>query len=147
MDLGSDPALRAGAALGALRCAIRLGDDKEIDLIAAVWSTLSTSGDHLAVIIELCKGLVASGKRAAAVKVAAAEEVRVPRARAAYLLGRCSELAGYGDGAFAAFGRAIERAEQEPGAADVASAARGRRLSEQSAMTTVQATQTPMGQT
>lgn len=128
LDLAGDTALRAEAALGALRCAMNLGEHGEIENLAAYWSTLSGGGEHLAVIVELCSRLGAQGARWPAVTLARAEVERAPRARAIYLLARCLELAGDGDGAYAAFGRAVERAAQEQGAADVAVAARAWRI-------------------
>jgi tetratricopeptide (TPR) repeat protein len=125
---GQEPGFGARAALGALRCAVRLGEHGDVENIAAYWSMLAGGGEHLAAIVELCSKLGAAGARWPAVALARAETEREPRARAMYLLARCLELAGDGDGAFVAFGRAIERAAGEPGAADVALAARAWRI-------------------
>ncbi|UQA58438.1 hypothetical protein [Polyangium aurulentum] len=125
---GQDAGFSARAALGALRCAVRLGDEAEVENTAAFWSTLVGGGEHLAAIIELCSRLGAAGARWSAVALARAETEREPRARALYLFARCLELAGDGEGAFEAFGRAIERAGKESGAEDVALAARAWRV-------------------
>jgi tetratricopeptide (TPR) repeat protein len=125
---GQEPGFSARAALGALRCAVRIGEHGDVENIATYWSMLAGGGDHLAAIVDLCAKLGAAGARWPAVALARAEVEREPRARSMYLLARCLELAGDGDGAYVAFGRAIERASQEPGAADVAVAARAWRV-------------------
>jgi hypothetical protein len=127
---GSDPGVASRAALGALRCAMKLGkeEDGEIEAVAAYWSTLTGGGDHLASVISLCRALARQGRKWPAVTLARAEAEREGKARALYLLGRCLEIAGDGDGAFVAFGRAVEKADKEPGAADVALASRAFRV-------------------
>ncbi|MDI3286812.1 hypothetical protein [Polyangium sp. 15x6] len=124
----AEPAFAARAALGAFRCAIRLGDEREIGDVAAYWSTLSGSGAHLPAILELCRQLTRLGRKNAALALAGAEVEREESARALYLFGRLLELTGDGDGAFVAFGKAAARADAEKGAADVAVASRARRV-------------------
>ncbi|MDC3962543.1 hypothetical protein KEG38_52485 [Polyangium jinanense] len=124
----AEPSFAARAALGALRCAVRLGEEREIEDIAAYWSTLSGSGPHLPAILELCRQLARFGRKSAALTLAGAEVEREESARALYLLGRMLELTGDGDGAFVAFGKAAARADAEKGAADVAVASRARRV-------------------
>jgi len=124
----AEPSFGARAALGALRCASRLGDERELGEIAAYWSTLSGGGAHLPAILDLCRQLARAGRKGAALALARAEAEREESARAHYLVGRLLELHGDGDGAFLAFGRAAARADVEKNAADVAVAARARRV-------------------
>ncbi len=122
---GVDPSFGALAALGALRCATRLGKEREQDIeeIASYWSTLG-GGPHFPAIQEFCKTLARLRQKESALRLAQAEVERNETARALYLLARCLELTGDTDAAFIVFGRAVARADQEKGAADVATAAR-----------------------
>ncbi|MRG96611.1 hypothetical protein [Polyangium spumosum] len=127
---GADPSLAARAALGALRCAARIVDERELPGVAAYWSTLPAGGAHFPAILELCRKLARLGPKGAALALtlARAEAERAETARALYLLGRCLEAVSDAEGAFVAFGRAAARADEEKGAADVATAARVRRI-------------------
>jgi tetratricopeptide (TPR) repeat protein len=116
------------AALGALRCAVKLGNEKEIDELSDRYTLISNGGEHVAEIIAMCKTLVKEGRRSAAVTLARAEAERNGRARAYYLLGRCLELIGDFKRAFEAFGHAATLADKEGNAADVALAARAKRV-------------------
>ncbi|MDI1437139.1 hypothetical protein [Polyangium sorediatum] len=125
----AEPSFAARAALGALRCVVRLGsDERDIGDIAAYWSTLSGSGPHFPAILDLCRLLARVGRKSAALALAQAETERAPTARALYLYGRCLELMGEGDAAFVVFANAATRADEEKGAADVAIAARAWRV-------------------
>jgi len=128
LNPGVEHGFGARASLGALRCAVELGDVAEVRAIAAFWSTLVRGGVHFAAVLELCRRLVRDRQHRAAVELAQAESERDPSARAIYLLARCLEIVGDDDAACAAYGRAAERAEAEAGAADVAIAARARRV-------------------
>lgn len=123
-----DAAIAARVALGVIRCAGKLGEDRELESAADYWGTLAGAGDHLETIAGFCKTLVREGRKWPAVKLARAEAERDGRARAYYLLARCLEIAGDGGGALVAFGEAATRADKEQGAADVALAARAKRV-------------------
>ncbi|MDI1451564.1 hypothetical protein [Polyangium sp. 6x1] len=127
---GSEPAIASRAAIGALRCVLKLGRelDTELEGIAAYWSTLSGSGPHFPAILDLCQKLARAGRKNAALALAGAEVEREETARALYLFARLLELTGDGDGAFLAFAKAAARADVEKGAGDVAVAARARRV-------------------
>ncbi len=120
--------LRARAALGALRGAVKLGNEKDVETIAEQYTLIVGGGDHLAAIVALCKSLVSDGRRSLAVLLARAEAEREPRARAFYLLGRCLEIIGDSKRAFEAFGHAASLADKEGNASDVALAARAKRV-------------------
>ena len=116
------------AVVGALRCAVKLGNEKEVEALAERYTLVIDGGEHLADIIMLCKMLVSGARRSAAVILARAEAEREPRARAYYLLGRCLELTGDSKRAFDACGHAASLADKEKNAADVALAARAKRV-------------------
>ena len=118
----------ARVLLGALRCAVKLGDEKEVESLAERYTLIVNGGEHLAEIISLCKTLVREGRRSAAVTLARAEAERESRARAYYLLGRCLETIGDSKRAFEAFGHAASLADKEGNASDVALAARAKRV-------------------
>jgi len=116
------------AVLGALRCAVRLGNEKEVEELSEKYTLIMNGGEHVAEIIVMCKTLVREGRRSAAVTLARAEAERSGRARAFYLLGRCLEAIGDSKRAFEAFGNAATLADKEGNAADVALAARAKRV-------------------
>ncbi len=118
----------ARVVLGALRCAVRLGNEKEVESLAERYTLIIDGGEHVADIIVLCKALVREGRRSAAVTLARAEAEREGRARAYYLLGRCLETLGDSKRAFEAFGHAASLADKEGNASDVALAARAKRV-------------------
>ncbi|MBK9258560.1 MAG: hypothetical protein IPM54_01865 [Polyangiaceae bacterium] len=120
--------LCARVVLGALRCAVKLGNEKDVEDLAQKYTLIIGGGEHLAEIITLCKSLVTQGRRSAAVSLARAEAEREPRARAYYLLARCLEFTGDSTRAFEAFGHAATLADKEGNAADVALAARAKRV-------------------
>lgn len=120
--------LCARAALGAIRCAVKLGNEKEVEQLAERYTLISDGGDHVGDVIALCKTLVKEGRRSTAVTLARAEAERNNRARAYYLLGRCLEIIGDSKRAFEAFGHAAMLADKEGNAADVALAARAKRV-------------------
>lgn len=121
-----DADVRTRAILGALRCAVQLGEASEVNRLSALWGDAGKGG-HLGVIVPLCKTLAAQGRLDAAAKLAAAEAAREPTARALYLSARCLELTG-DSAAGEAFARAAQRADGEAGAEDVGAAARVRLL-------------------
>jgi tetratricopeptide (TPR) repeat protein len=125
---GGEAAFNARVLLGALRCAAKLGDEQEVEALASLWDALGQGGEHLPAITVICRMLDAAGQRWSAATLAGAEAARKPQARAFYLWARCLERAGDRDGAHVAFGRAAEMADKEPAAADVALAARARRI-------------------
>jgi len=120
--------LRARTSVAAFRCAVKLGDEKEVHAVAELYTLIAAGGEHLAEIITLCKSLVTQGRRSTAVVLARAEAERDPRARAYYLLGRCLELTGDSKRAFEAFGHAASLADKETNCTDVALAARAKRV-------------------
>jgi len=78
-------ALRAEAGLGAIRCAIELADDAELDGLAAFWQTQDEAEDAQP-IVGLCVALVKDGRLHAARLLADAEAHRAPSPRSWYLL-------------------------------------------------------------
>ncbi len=120
--------LCARAALGALRCAVKLGNEKEIEELCERYTLIMNGGEHVAEVIVMCKALVREGRRSVAVSLARAEAERNGRSRAYYLLGRCLETLGDSKRAFEAFGHAASLADKEGNAADVALAARAKRV-------------------
>lgn len=123
-----DGSFSARAALGALRCAVKLGNEREVEALSERYTLIMNGGEHVAEIIVMCKTLVKEGRRSAAVTLARAEAERNGRARAYYLLGRCLEVTGDSKRAFEAFGYAATLADKEGNASDVALAARARRV-------------------
>lgn len=123
-----DGSFAVRTTLGALRCAVKLGEEKDLEELADKYTLIMNGGEHVAEIIVLCKTLVREGRRSAAVTVARAEAERSGRARAYYLLGRCLEFVGDSKRAFEAFGNAAKLADKEGNAADVALAARAKRV-------------------
>lgn len=118
----------ARAAVGALRCATRLGvEGGELD---ALVEALRESGDAdvFDAVVDVVQQLGATGRAAEAVAVAQAELTRRPSARSAYLLGRCHGAMGEDEAAATAFAWSIERAVADPQAAEVVTAARLRRV-------------------
>lgn len=123
-----DGSFSARTSLGALRCAVKLGNEKDVEELSQKYSLIMNGGEHVAEIIVMCKTLVRDGRRSAAVTLARAEAERSGRSRAYYLLGRCLELIGDFKRAFEAFGNAATLADKEGNAADVALAARAKRV-------------------
>jgi hypothetical protein len=115
---------RERAAVGAIRCAVRVGDMPAFHEIVPLWST--AHGDLLALAAELCATLAARGEAEAAARLAAEEADRQPGAHASYLLARCLEATGAPE-AEVAYAEAIVHGERE-GAADVVFHARARRV-------------------
>jgi hypothetical protein len=117
---------RTQAALGALRCAERLGDASVVAEIAGAWRAMRDArpGDA---IPTLTRALVRRGLDRAAADLASAEAERAPTARSLYLSARCRERVGDAD-ALSLYRRAGELADAEPDAAAIGAAARARRV-------------------
>jgi hypothetical protein len=136
-----DDSTRARALLGALRCAVRLGEIEDVRDLMRGWHTMRAGvfGDE---VIDLCKALVAQGHGEGALALARAEAQRQPAARPLYLYARLLERAegrGGPQGAPASsradhasatevYARAVELADKDPALADLALAARVRRI-------------------
>lgn len=85
---GSDPAVREGAIVGALRCAIDLDDEPAILACAEAWRTQPRSAVSM---VEAAAALLARGRAASAEKLASAERQRSDAPRAAYLEARAKD--------------------------------------------------------
>jgi hypothetical protein len=116
---------RVRAILGALRCAVALGDEDEVGRLADAWST-APGDDRFGDIVALSISLSQRGLAHATARLAVAESTRDPRARAHYLAARCLEGAG-DPAAIEAFSRAAEKAAIE-GEIAIATASRARRI-------------------
>lgn len=124
VSLLDDPRGRGLAAVGALRCALALGEIDELCEVARAYAEAGAPS-NLPAIVPLCTALVGRGRADAAVLLAAAEAKRTPLSRALYLEARCHAHAGDRAASLRACARAAERAEAE-GADDVLVAARVR---------------------
>lgn len=122
----ADEGTRARATLGALRCAVGLGEASDVIELARGWKSMRAGafGDE---VIELCKTLALRGHEEAALWLAFAEVERRATPRTVYLYARLLERAGDAT-ALVVYARAAELADKEPDAAPVALAARVRRI-------------------
>ncbi len=105
---------RARAALGAIRCAIAIGEINQIVEICPWWSVMG-SGAYAETIIDHCKNLARRGHIAAAAELCKAEIERQPTAKTLYLMARLLEQRG-DPSALTFYARAAEKAGTEPGA-------------------------------
>jgi hypothetical protein len=124
-----DPEVRARAALGALRCAVKLDEVNDILNFAILWPEMRAdpTGALADDVVDLVKRLVVTKRVDIALALAKSEVERKTSARSLYLyarlLDRTDERA-----ALEVYGRAAEIAEQEPGSPAIAVTARVRRI-------------------
>jgi tetratricopeptide (TPR) repeat protein len=120
----ADVRVRADAVLGALRCAIVLGDEAELAGLCATWEKQLLAPDGSAVRRQAIEQLT-RGRTSWALMLAHAEANRRPAARSWYLLARIHELEGIQAYADECYRRA---AELVPPQVPIAVAVRARQL-------------------
>jgi hypothetical protein len=112
--LAGPPEIRDKATLGALRCAVALGDEGELAALTKTWAGVSKSIEPAT---PLAIALLHAGRSGAARALAAAELERAPTAIAAYVCARAVEADGDGPRDRAAvaerFSEVLERARLE----------------------------------